>query len=58
VQLLALALVAVGFGGQYLVFRATARQELRRRYAEAILAAELQADSWAEELDRDLSEAS
>jgi hypothetical protein len=52
-----LALVFVSFGGQYLVFRAIGRRELRRRYAEAILAAQLEAESWAQELERELSEA-
>lgn len=56
-QIALLALVAVLFGGQYLVFRAIARAELRRRFAEALLDAQLEADGWAEDLERELSEA-
>ena len=52
-----LALVVVLFGAQYLVFREIGRRELHRRYAEAILAAQIEAETWAEDLERELSEA-
>ena len=53
---LALAAIAVLFGGQYVVFAAIGRRELRRRFEEALLAGQIEAEAWAEDLVRELEE--